>query len=137
MGFGYGRSDACNQCASWSINEQDVEKYLKTVKFPFTYQNHTGVSITIESADDYRKNFDFPWKIIRKTEPNWSHSALDNLEEVARSASSVAYKFLGSRISRSGDIDVQVQAIWIAVLTNGTWGVQFRHNLGVPINAEC
>ena len=27
-----------------SINEQDVEKYLKTVKFPFTYQNHTGVS---------------------------------------------------------------------------------------------
>ena len=36
-----------------SINEQDVEKYLKTVKFPFTYQNHTGVSITIESADEY------------------------------------------------------------------------------------
>jgi hypothetical protein len=58
---------------------------------------------------------------------------MDNLEEVARSASSVVYKFDGSRISKLGDVDLQIQAIWIAVLTNETWGVQFRHNLGVPV----
>ena len=30
-------------------------------------------------------------------------------------------------------LDLQIQAIWIAVLTNETWGVQFRHNLGIPV----
>lgn len=116
-----------------AINKMDVDEYLETIKFPFTYQNYNGVSITIESADDYRVNFDFPWSIIRRTEPNWSHSVMDNLEEVARSASSVVYKFDGSRISKSGDVDLKIQAIWIAVLTNQTWGVQFRHNIGVPV----
>ena len=58
---------------------------------------------------------------------------MDNLEEVARSASSVVYKFDASRINKAGDVDLQIQAIWIAVLTNETWGVQFRHNLGIPV----
>ena len=116
-----------------AINKKDVDEYLETIKFPFTYQNYNGVSITIESADDYRVNFDFPWSIIRRTEPNWSYSVMDNLEEVARSASSVVYKFDGSRISKRGDVDLKIQAIWIAVLTNQTWGVQFRHNIGVPV----
>ena len=116
-----------------AINKKDVDEYLETIKFPFTYQNYNGVSITIESADDYRENFDFPWSIIRRTEPNWSYSVMDNLEEVARSASSVVYKFDGSRISKRGDVDLKIQAIWIAVLTNQTWGVQFRHNIGVPV----
>ena len=116
-----------------AINKQDAETYLETVKFPFTYQNYNGVSITIESADDYRANFDYPWSIIRRTEPSWSHSVMDNLEEVARSASSVVYKFDASRINKAGDVDLQIQAIWIAVLTNETWGVQFRHNLGIPV----
>lgn len=116
-----------------AINKKDVDEYLETIKFPFTYQNYNGVSITIESADDYRVNFDFPWSIIRRTEPNWSYSVMDNLEEVARSASSVVYKFDGSRISKWGDVDLKIQAIWIAVLTNQTWGVQFRHNIGVPV----
>ena len=116
-----------------AINKQDAENYLETVKFPFTYQNYNGVSITIESADDYRANFEYPWSIIRRTEPGWSHSVMDNLEEVARSASSVVYKFNASRINKSGDVDLQIQAIWIAVLTNETWGVQFRHNLGIPV----
>ena len=30
------------------INSQDEADYLDTVKFPFTYQNYNGVSITIK-----------------------------------------------------------------------------------------
>ena len=115
-----------------AINSQDEQGYLDTVKFPFTYQNYNGVSITIEDQEDYRANYQMPWEIIKDTEPNWSHTELNEVEEVARSNSSVVYKYLARRINKSGDIDLVIQAIWIAVYTRREWGIQFRHNLGTP-----
>ena len=115
-----------------SINLQDKREYLNSVKYPFTYQNYNGVSITIKDEVDYLKNYQMPWDIIKSTEANWSHSELVNIEEVARSSSSVVFKLLVQRINNSGNIDLIIQAIWIAVLTDGNWGVQFRHNLGTP-----
>ena len=115
-----------------AINSQDEQGYLDTVKFPFTYQNYNGVSITIEDQEDYRANYQMPWEIIKDTEPNWSHTELDEVEEVARSNSSVVYKYSARRINKSGDIDLVIQAIWIAVYTRREWGIQFRHNLGTP-----
>ncbi len=73
-----------------------------------------------------------PWEIIKDTESNWSHSKLVNIEEVARSNSSVVFKLIVQRINHTGNIDLVIQAIWIAVLAHGKWGVQFRHNLGTP-----
>ncbi len=116
-----------------AINSKNERQYLNSVSFPFTYQNYNGVSITIKSEDDYRKNFQMPWDIIKDTESNWSHSELEKLEEVARSSSSVVFKLLVRRINKSGEIELVIQAIWIAVHTDGQWGVQFRHNLGTPI----
>jgi hypothetical protein len=115
-----------------SINNGDERQYLDSVTFPFTYQNYNGVSITIKSEEDYRDNFQMPWDIIKETEKNWSHSKLVELEEVARSNTSVVFKLLVQRINKKGDIDLVIQAIWIAVLASGKWGVQFRHNLGTP-----
>ena len=115
-----------------AINARDERGYLNSVKFPFTYQNYNGVSITIEDQEDYRANYQMPWEIIKDTEPNWSHTELDEVEEVARSNSSVVYKYLARRINKSGDIDLVIQAIWIAVYTRREWGIQFRHNLGTP-----
>ena len=115
-----------------AINSQDEQGYLDTVKFPFTYQNYNGVSITIEDQEDYRANYQMPWEIIKDTEPNWSHTELNEVEEVARSNSSVVYKYSARRINKSGDIDFVIQAIWIAVYTRREWGIQFRHNLGTP-----
>ena len=45
-----------------------------------------------------------------------------SLEEVARSESSVVFKVAASRINNSGDTDIAIHAIWIAVKTDGTWG---------------
>ena len=73
-----------------------------------------------------------PWDIIKDTEENWSHTDMDNIEEVARSNSSVVYKLLMRRINKSGNTDLVIQVIWIAVFTKGKWGIQFRHNLGTP-----
>ena len=115
-----------------AINNKDERQYLNSVIFPFTYQNYNGVSITIKNDEDYRHNFQMPWDIIKETEKNWSHSELVKLEEVARSNSSVVFKLLVRRINKIGDVDLVIQAIWIAVLNNGKWGVQFRHNLGTP-----
>ncbi len=115
-----------------AINSRDEQGYLDSVKFPFTYQNYNGVSITIEDQEDYRANYQMPWEIIKDTEPKWSHTELDEVEEVARSNSSVVYKYLARRINKSGDIDLVIQAIWIAVYTRREWGIQFRHNLGTP-----
>tara|TARA_B100000676_G_C18029931_1_gene818023 strand:- start:195 stop:587 length:393 start_codon:yes stop_codon:yes gene_type:complete len=116
-----------------AINSKDEHQYLNSVSFPFTYQNYNGVSITIKNKEDYRNNFQMPWDIIKDTESNWSHSELDKLEEVARSSSSVVFKLLVRRINKSGDTELVIQAIWIAVHTDGQWGIQFRHNLGAPV----
>ena len=115
-----------------SINAQDKRKYLDSLIFPFTYQNYNGVSITIKNQDDYQNNYRMPWDIIKDTEPNWSHTEMDQIVEVARSTSSVVYKYLGRRINKSGSTDLVIQAIWIAVSIKGKWKIQFRHNLGTP-----
>ena len=115
-----------------AINSRDEQGYLDSVKFPFTYQNYNGVSITIEDQKDYRAKYKMPWEIIEDTEPNWSHTELDEVVEVACSNSSVVYRYLARRINKSGDIDLVIQAIWIAVYTRREWGIQFRHNLGTP-----
>ena len=115
-----------------SINAREVREYLDSVKFPFTYQNYNGVSITIRDEEDYKVNYKMPWDIIMDTEKNWSHTDMDNIEEVARSNSSVVYKLLMRRINKSGNTDLVIQVIWIASHTKGKWGIQFRHNLGTP-----
>ena len=115
-----------------AINAQNERAYLDSVKFPFTYQNYNGVSITIENEEDYRANYQMPWDIIKDTQLNWSHTEMDKIEEVARSNSSVVFKLLARRINKSGNTDLVFQAIWIAVFSQGEWGVQFRHNLGIP-----
>ena len=120
-----------------AINSQDERGYLNSVKFPFTYQNYNGVSITIKDEEDYRINYKMPWDIIKDTESNWSHTELDKIEEVARSNSSVVFKLLMRRINKSGNTDLVFQAIWIAVSTQGEWGVQFRHNLGAPVQKNA
>ena len=71
-----------------------------------------------------------PWDNIKETEPNWSHTALVSLEDVARSATSQVFKYIGQRINSAGQSEFELQAIWIAVFKDGRWGVQFRHNLG-------
>ena len=50
-----------------AINTQNERMYLDSVKFPFTYQNYNGVSITIENEEDYRENYQMPWDIIKDT----------------------------------------------------------------------
>ena len=115
-----------------AINARDERGYLSSVKFPFTYQNYNGVSITIEDEEDYRTNYQMPWEIIKDTEPNWLQTELDKIEEVASSNSSVVFKILGRRVNQSGKTGLVIQMIWIAVSTDGEWGIQFRHNLGTP-----
>ena len=115
-----------------AINTQDEREYLDSIKFPFTYQNYNGVSITIKDEQDYKVNYKMPWNIIKDTEENWSHTDMDKIEEIARSISSVVYKLLMRRINKSGNTDLVIQVIWIAVHTKGKWGIQFRHNLGTP-----
>ena len=119
-----------------AINTQDERQYLNSVKFPFTYQNYNGVSITIKDEKDYKVNYKMPWNIIKVTEGNWSHTDIDNFEEVARSNSSVVYKLLMRRINKLGNTDLVIQVIWIAVYTKGKWGIQFRHNLGTPTSQD-
>ena len=74
-----------------------------------------------------------PWEIIKRTEKEWAHASLDLVEEIARSESSVVFKIAASRINTSGKTDITIHAIWIAVKTDGSWGIQFRHNLGTPV----
>ena len=116
-----------------AINKQDTDGYLETIKFPFTYQNFNGVALTAETLDDYKKRLEMPWEIIKRTEKEWAHSSLDLVEEIARSESSVVFKIAASRINTSGKTDMTIHAIWIAVKTDGRWGIQFRHNLGKPV----
>ena len=107
-----------------AINTRDEREYIESVKFPFTYQNYNGVSITIKDKKDYKVNYKMPWNLIKDTEENWSHTDVDNIEEVARSNSSVVYKLLMRRINKLGITDLVIQVIWIAVYTKCEWGIQ-------------
>ena len=120
-----------------AINKQDTDGYLETIKFPFTYQNFNGVALTAETLDDYKKRLEMPWEIIKRTEKEGAHSSLDLVEEIARSESSVVFKIAASRINTSGKTDITIHAIWIAVKTDGSWGIQFRHNLGKPVSQKA
>jgi hypothetical protein len=66
-----------------AINTRDRTSYLETMNFPFTYQNYTGVALTVEKALDCGVNAPWPWDIILKTDPNWHHTDFDFMEEVA------------------------------------------------------
>ena len=70
-----------------------------------------------------RNNYQRPRDIIRNTESNWSHLESDNIEEVARSKSSVVLKLLVRRINNIGHTDLVIQAIWIVVIGHGGWGM--------------
>ena len=48
-----------------AINEQNADSYMETIKFPFTYQNYNGISITIHNPAEYITEFDMPWDIIK------------------------------------------------------------------------
>ena len=43
-----------------AVNIQDKRIYLDSVKFPFTYQNYNGVSITIKDIENYKINYQMP-----------------------------------------------------------------------------
>ena len=94
-----------------ATNAKNEREYLNSVKFPFTYQNYNGVSFTIGSEEDNRTNYKMPWEIITDTEPYWSHRGLDEVEEVARSNSSVVYRYLAPRINKLGGADLVMEAI--------------------------
>ena len=117
-----------------AINKRDVAVYRQTMNFPFTYQNYNGVALTIEKDADVGVSARLPWEIIMSTDPDWHHTELEFLEEVACSESSVVFKVGFSRVDASGHAYGSYQAIWIATCQNGRWGVQFRHNLGKAVN---
>ena len=113
-----------------TINARDNEGYLSTMNFPFTYQNYNGVAVTFAQASDCGVVAPMPWDIIMDTNPNWSHSVFDTIEEVARSVSSVVYIMSFRRIDTQQQASTTYDCLWIATCQKGHWGIQFRHNLG-------
>ena len=97
-----------------AINNRDLASYLETMHFPFTYHNYNGVALTVAKASDCGVDAPLPWDIILKTDPHWHHTAVDFMEEVAHSPSSVVFKVGLSRVDDTGDAYGRYQAIWIA-----------------------
>lgn len=114
-----------------AINDRDAAAYRQTMAFPFTYQNYNGEAWTIEKPAEVGVTAPLPWEIILGTDPDWSHTQFDTLNEVARSSHSTVYKVGFRRISGAGQASAAYDAIWIATCQLGHWGVQFRHNLGL------
>jgi len=114
-----------------AINQHDVTAYLGATNFPFTYQNYNGVTLTVETAEEYQAVAAWPWDIILSSDRTWHHTTFHAIEEVARSESSAVFKLTFSRVDASDQESGMYQAIWIATCPGDHWGVQFRHNLGV------
>lgn len=128
--------DAARQAVerhSDAINARNRDAYLATVAFPFTYQNYNGVALTIEAPREWGDRVPLPWDIILDTDPDWRATEFDQVDEVARSASSVVFKVGFRRISNDGVASAPYDAIWIVILWAGEWRVQFRHNLGLRL----
>ncbi|MEM9357766.1 MAG: hypothetical protein AAGB04_16295 [Pseudomonadota bacterium] len=113
-----------------AINDRDLASYCETMNYPFTYQNYNGVALTIADAAELGVGAKPPWEIILQTDPDWSRTEFDHVEELASSVSSAVFKVYFRRVDTSGRDDGSYQAIWIVTCQQGRWGVQFRHNLG-------
>ena len=113
-----------------AINRRDLDAYVASMAFPFTYQNYNGVAITMDTVAECKGSSSLPWDVILQTDPTWSHSEFDDAIEVASSVSSAVFKVSFRRVNRAGESSPTYDAIWIATCRDGHWGVQFRHNLG-------
>ena len=113
-----------------AINDRDLDVYRGTLNFPFVYQNYNGVTQFVGDAAACGTTVATPWENILTTDPDWSHTEYDVIDEVARSISSVVLKVGFRRVDMSGNSDTPYQAIWIATCQDEHWGIQFRHNLG-------
>ncbi len=114
-----------------AINHRDLDAYRDSMAFPFTYQNYNGVAFTVEDAASCGVDSPLPWEVIVRSDPDWSHTEFDSIEEVARSESSVVFKIGFRRIDHAGKASPAFDAIWIAIRRAQNWRVQFRHNLGM------
>ena len=114
-----------------SINEGDTEAYLNTICFPFTFHRYDGQFYRIPCIESYRSEYPMPWELIRNYEPDWSYTELEELEEVIKSSTQLAYKLVARRVTSEGKTSTIFQAIWVLGRTEDTWGVQSRYNLGI------
>ena len=114
-----------------AINQRGHAGYVGTVAFPFTYQNYNGVSVTVNSPSDYGgPEAPYPWDIIAKTDPTWSHSELTGVIELARTQHSAVFKVSFVRVDATGSRSEIYDAVWIVVPGEDHWRVVFRHNMG-------
>ena len=114
-----------------AINQRGHAGYVGTVAFPFTYQNYNGVSVTVNLPSDYGgPEAPYPWDIIAKTDPTWSHSELTGVIELARTQHSAVFKVSFVRVDDTGSRSEIYDAVWIVVPGEDHWRVVFRHNMG-------
>ncbi len=115
-----------------AINDRDLAAYRGSTSFPFTYQNFNGVALTLKAEADCGVVAAHPWDLILETDPNWSHTDFDAMDEILSSSTSAVFRMRFRRIDRDGGSSAAYQAIWIATRrSSGGWGVQLRHNLGL------
>lgn len=113
-----------------SINDRNLEEYIKTVIFPFTYQNFNGTAITVETPDQYRGKYPTPWETVLNAFPDWLTTVHESVVEIVSSEYSAVYKITATWQTSNNAPHKPITAIWIAVKANGNWGLQFRHNMG-------
>ena len=73
------------------VNERDVKAYIETVAFPFTYQNFDGISITVETPDQYGTLYPAPWETVLSAFPDWLRTENEAVEEVVASQDSAVF----------------------------------------------
>ena len=114
-----------------AMNECNTEAYLNTICFPFTFHRYDGHFYRVANIENYKNEPPMPWELIRNYEPNWSYTELEELEEVIKSNTQLAYKLVARRINSGRKTSTIFQAIWVLGQIGDTWGVQTRYNLGI------
>ena len=113
-----------------AINDRNIEEYIKTVVFPFTYQNSNGTAITVKTAHEYGDVYLPPWETVLSAFPDWLTTVHESVEEIVSSELSAVFKITARWKTTTDTPHKPITAIWITVKFNGKWGLQFRHNLG-------
>ena len=114
-----------------AINEGNTEAYLNTICFPFTFHHYNGHFYRVANTENHKNEHPMPWELIRNYEPNWSYTELEELEEVIKSNTQLAYKLAARRITSEGKTSKIFQAIWVLGQIGDAWSVQTRYNLGI------
>ncbi len=106
-----------------AFNEQDHSKLAQTLNYPHI-RLANGQFFEFSTRKDFISLSHRSQETLR--EEGWDHTIVESMETILEGEDKVHLPIRNHRINASGDIYNSFDTLWIVILDDGHWGIQFR-----------